>query len=189
MKHIKGDLIESDVGVMVHVCNNYHVMGSGIAYFLKQKYPQVYEADLDTPQGDESKMGTYSVAAIQDNRFVCNLYAMWGIGSNGNPLERNLSYDHFYNGLYKICEEIATKYPLTTTIVGLPKYVGCCRAGGSWDIVEAIIKDIETIFSEYISFHIYELENGEVKADSTNWTKPNEKNTYLFDIDNFSGLQ
>jgi O-acetyl-ADP-ribose deacetylase (regulator of RNase III) len=164
MKHIKGDLIEADVDVLVHVCNNHHVMGSGIAYFLKKKFPQVYEADLETPQGDESKMGTCSTALISDNRLVCNLYAMWGIGNNGNPLERNLSYDHFYNGLFRICEEISKQYPHTITVIGLPKYVGCCRAGGSWEVVEAMIKDIELIFSEFVQFEIYELENGEMKA-------------------------
>jgi hypothetical protein len=169
MKHLKGDLIESDVDALVHCCNNHHVMGSGIAYFLAKKFPQVYEADLETERDCETKMGSFSKATISNNRLVYNLYAMWGIGNDGHPLNRNLSYDSFHNGLWNICEDLEHEIKLSPIVVGLPKYIGCCRAGGVWSIVEKIIEDIESKF-ERISFEIYELENGEMTAQSTSPT-------------------
>jgi len=168
MKYYKGDLIEANVDALVHCCNNYHVMGSGIAYFLAKKFPQVYQADLETERDCESKMGYFSKAMISENRMVYNLYAMWGIGNDGQPLHRNLSYDSFYNGLWRICEELEGEFSLPLPIhVGLPKYIGCCRAGGEWSIVEKMIEDIESKFIR-IAFEIYELENGEMTAQSTN---------------------
>lgn len=179
MKEIKGDLLEGDVDAMVHVCNNHHVMGSGIAYFLKKKWPQVYDADLETEKDCESKMGTFSKALVDKNRMVYNLYAMWGIGNDGHPLHRNLSYDSFYNGLWNVCKDIESTMPNDIIVVGLPKYVGCCRAGGEWSIVQSIIEDIESKCSKII-FWVYDIENGEVKAEST---KPTNSLDYFVGLD------
>jgi len=173
MKQLIGDLIESDVDALVHCCNNHHTMGSGIAYFLAKTFPQVYQADLETERDCETKMGSFSKAVITNNRVVYNLYAMWGIGNDGDPLNRNLSYDSFYNGLWNICKDLENVMKLNPCIVvGLPKYIGCCRAGGEWSLVEKMIEDIENKF-ERITFEIYELENGEMTAQSTSPTFKN----------------
>lgn len=160
-----GDLLESDCDVLVHCANIYHTFGSGIAYFIKQKYPEAYQADLDTEHGCESKLGDYSKATIDKNRVLYNLYAMWGIGNDGHPLHRNLSYDHFYNGMYKICCDAGLN-KLLPIVIGVPKYIGCCRAGGNWVIVDTILQELEKEF-ENIEFHVYELENAELNAQST----------------------
>jgi hypothetical protein len=194
MKQFKGNLLDSDVDVMVHVCNLYHTFGSGIAYYIRKKYPNVYQADLDTEYDCESKLGTFSKDWIEDNRLIYNLYAMYGIGNDGSPLHRNLSYDHFYNGLYRICCDVKDTFKLIPIVIGVPKYIGCCRAGGSWDIVESILKDIESQY-EGIEFHVYELENGEMVAQSTN-PQNNQKNECKVNntiecddwVDEFSGL-
>jgi len=164
MKNVKGDLLESDVDVMVHCCNLYHTFGSGIAYFISKKFKEAYDADLATVHGCDTKLGTFSKADIGGGQWIYNLYAMWGIGNNGNPMNRNLSYDHFYNGLYKICIDMI-KNSIGTTI-GLPKYIGCCRAGGNWEIVNAMLQEIEKDFPQ-LEFVVYELENGEMTATST----------------------
>lgn len=168
MKEILGDLLKSDeVDVMVHVCNNHHVMGSGIAYFLKKKWPQVYEADLETERDCESKMGTFSKALVDNNRVVYNLYAMWGVGNDGHPLHRNLSYDSFYNGMFRIIEDVLDTVPLQPIIIGVPKNIGCCRAGGSWEIVEAMLYELEQIFDGHIEFYVYNFEEAEKQAQSS----------------------
>ncbi len=182
MKTYIGDLLDSDCDVLVHCANIYHTFGSGIAYFIKKRFPEAYAADLETECGCESKLGTFSKATISNNRVLYNLYAMYGIGNDGHPLNRNLSYDHLYNGLYEICEDAlkeTNNFPIT---IGLPKYIGCCRAGGNWIIVESIVQEIEKLFHN-VEFHIYELENAETTAQST---KP--VNLSKFDIDDFCGL-
>jgi O-acetyl-ADP-ribose deacetylase (regulator of RNase III) len=165
MKYFTGDLLEANVDVICHVANIYHTFGSGIAYFIRQTYPLAYEADLETENGCESKLGTFSSADVTPHLAIYNLYAMYGIGNNGHPLNRNLSYDHFYDAMYKVCEDIKAS-PIMTTIVGIPKYIGCCRAGGNWEIVNTMLQELEKQFS-HIEFHVYELENGEITAQST----------------------
>ena len=162
MKYIKGDLLESDEwGVAIQICNLYHCFGSGIAKSIREKFPKVYNADLATVNGDESKLGTFSYGETNDYRHIFNIYAMIGLGNDSTPLGRNLSYDHFYNALYKICKEMPTLYKVK---IGCPKFLGCCRAGGSWVVVESILKDMESMFD--VEFVIHEF-GDEVTAQST----------------------
>jgi O-acetyl-ADP-ribose deacetylase (regulator of RNase III) len=49
----KGDILQGLVPghhttVILHGCNCMNVMGAGIALYLKQKFPVVYEVDLST---------------------------------------------------------------------------------------------------------------------------------------------
>src|SRR6478735_9908937 len=121
MEIIKGDLLEGTWDAACHVVNNYITMGSGVAYFLRKKWPQVYQADLDHNEewienSPEDKMGTISIAELDDDRKVYNLYAMWGIGNDGSPLSRNCSYDAIYNAVYKMCSDLIRKHPLSDKI-------------------------------------------------------------------------
>ena len=152
MKHYKGDLLDSPTEIICHVCNLYHTFGSGIAYQIMLRYPKAYQADKDTEYDCDEKLGTFS-KAVDKSRTIYNIYAMWGIGCDGNPMHRNLSYDHFYNGMYKVCSDLDKNRPI---IIGVPKYIGCFRAGGSWGVVESMLLDLEAHFPN-IEFHVYEL--------------------------------
>lgn len=176
MKNIKGDLLLGDWDYACHCCNSYQIMGSGVAYFLRNKWPEVYQADLDydawlndgnTINPDE-KMGKFSIADLDDGRKVFNLYAMWGVGNDGNPLNRNCSYDSLFNALFKMGTYITSDTPLYegNFKVGIPKYMGCARAGGEWNIVEAILQNIEGKFPR-IHFHVYEIDEAELRAQSS----------------------
>ena len=166
MKFIQGDLLEGNWDVACHVCNSCVNMGSGIAYFLRKKWPEVYEADVDYDDSTIPKNGNFSTALLDDGRKVFNLYAMAGIGSSGHPMDRNLRYDEFYDALYKMCYTLFYNDSADTDIkIALPYLIGCVRAGGSWTIVEAILKDIEAIFN--IEFQVYVLEGLELDASSS----------------------
>ncbi len=168
MIHIKGDLLEGDWDFAAHVANSHCVMGSGVAYFLRKKWPEVYQADLDFQDNlhmydcdavPDDKLGQFSVADLGDGRSVYNLYAMWGVGNNGNPLERNCSYDNLFNAIYKMADDIIADAPYYDGAfkVGIPWGLGCVRAGGSWKIVESILQDIEDRFPR-ITFQIYKFD-------------------------------
>jgi O-acetyl-ADP-ribose deacetylase (regulator of RNase III) len=110
MQYVKGDLLKGDWGVAAHVCNNHVVMGSGVAYHLSKKWPEVLKADEEFNEDEDNwgihKMGKFSLAHLPDGRKVYNLYAMHGIGNDGHPLNRNCQYDALYNALYKMCENL-----------------------------------------------------------------------------------
>lgn len=166
MKYLTGDLLESDVDAMMHVANLYHTFGSGIASSIKKKWPAAYEADCATLYGCIAKLGNFSKAEVEPNRWVYNLYAMKGIGNTGRPLDRNCQYDCMYDAVYKACKELWPKYRLPVRI-GFPYLMGCCRAGGSWKVVGAILEDLEDVFEGNVQFFVYKLEDGEAHATST----------------------
>jgi len=166
MKRVNGDLLEGDWDVAIQICNSYKCFGSGIAYYIKNKFPEVYQADLDNPYTEDNILGNFSKASISDEQVIYNLYAMWGLGNDGTPGGRNLTYDHFYDGVIKIVEDARNTTDQDTIVVGLPYLAGCARAGGSWLIVDAMLQDIESMYDD-VEFHVYELENAETIAHST----------------------
>lgn len=159
MKEIKGDLLEGDWDAAFHCANVHCTMGSGVAYFLRQKWPQVYQADIETVDvpGTE-KLGWFTNASVDHNKMVYNLYGQVGIGNDGTVIGRNCQYDHLYNAMYRACEKICL---LKEDVkIGIPKYMGCCRAGGNWTIVSAMLQTLEEEFP--VEFIIYDIENGEM---------------------------
>lgn len=156
MINYNGDLLKADSwNVMAHVANNFHTFGSGIAGQIRTVFPEAYKADLETEYGCDSKLGTFSYAQLEDGRRVYNIYAMWGIGCDGHPLRRNLSYDAFHDALINLIESCENVYG-DTLKVGVPKFIGCGLAGGDFSIVLAIVECIERLYPN-VEFHVYEL--------------------------------
>lgn len=164
MINFQGDLLKgTSWHILCQICNVYHTFGSGIAAQIKQVYPEMYQADLDTEYDCDSKLGTYSFAVLPDDRLGFNVYAMKGMGNDGTPLGRNLCYDHIYNALIRIIEYVNANYEFEVNWdgksilnIGVPARIGCDRAGGSWPIVLAMLEDIEDRYPN-VTFHIYEL--------------------------------
>jgi O-acetyl-ADP-ribose deacetylase (regulator of RNase III) len=121
---------------IIHSCNCFHTMGGGIAFKIKDKFPQAYQADLKTPRGDSKKMGTFSLANVTPIKFIYNLYGQYEYGAKSI---RHTSYDALVDGLYKI-KDHALKNDIYA--LGIPFNVGCNLGGGNWNIVTSIIKSI-----------------------------------------------
>lgn len=146
---LEGDLLQSDVQVIIHQCNCFHTFGGGIAKKIKQKYPTAFEADLKTKFGDKDKLGTFSYST-QNGKTIVNLYSQYRYGmdkvyTDYQSLEQGL-YDVFYwcklNKLNKI---------------GIPYLIGCGLAGGDEKIVMKICERISKQFGD-IKLRIYRLE-------------------------------
>lgn len=163
MIYKKGDLLEGEWDVMFQNCNVYTTFGSGVAYFIKKKWPEVYEADLEHDKDFDfphHKLGEFSKAVIsKDGRWVYNLYGQVGVGNDGTVLGRNCHYNHMYDAMYKACEDMCKLIgdENSKIMIGCPKLMGCGRAGGSWVIVEAMLKDLEERFP--VNFIVYEFGN------------------------------
>jgi len=159
MKEYNGDLLRAESwDAMCHVANNYCVFGSGIAAQILNVFPMMYDADKETNdicEWPERKLGTFSMAQLDGYRYGYNLYAMNGLGNTGGPLSRNLSYDHLFDAMLKMVEDVITHSPIDSLIrIGLPKLMGCDRAGGSWLIVLGIIADLEYRYPR-VEFLVY----------------------------------
>jgi O-acetyl-ADP-ribose deacetylase (regulator of RNase III) len=139
--HINGDLLSSNVDAIGHCANCFCTMGSGIARQIKLQLPEAYAEDLKGVSGDRNKFGKFSVAEIKkpqiktNIKYVYNLYGQYNYGTDS----RKLNYESIYTALTGMKNHAITKDIKT---VGFPENMGCMLAGGSWNIVYAMIKDV-----------------------------------------------
>ncbi len=132
IQEINANLLEYPLDGIIHQANCHHTMGGGIAARIKRKFPEAYEADLQTPCGDKSKLGTFSVAVLPSNFHIYNMYSQFFIGTG-----RMTNYEAVATGLSAINRHA---YNAGLKKLGLPKNMGCVLGGGDWRIVRAIIE-------------------------------------------------
>lgn len=152
MQYVKGDLVkavtdyaEGGPQIMLHVCNNQGVMGSGIALQVKTLLPDAYQAYKQfEAEYDGLPLGTISVC-----HNVINLHAQDGYGRG----IRHLDYEALYQSLEK-----AALYIKKTGIerVGVPYRMGSDRAGGNWGVVLAMLSAVFDS-NPNVNVYVYEL--------------------------------
>jgi len=156
MKVIKGDLLKEfetgTVDAILHVCNCQRVMGAGIAFQIKNRYPQAYQAYMDHPieldlMGHSYlELGTisYTSSLYKGGGYIFNLHAqnLYGSGS------RFLNYEALYVTLEKV-RDVLQKDGFKG-VIGVPKYMGAFRAGGDWRIVEKMLECVFEDFSDIV---------------------------------------
>lgn len=135
--HLNVSIFDCPAQAIIHQANCQNTMGSGIAWFIRQKYPEAYEADCKTTAGDYNKLGTFSWTKTYDGKYVYNCYSQFRYGRDN----RHTNYEAIYLGL---CGIVGHAKYLGLKSVSLPHGMGCVQAGGSWRIVSAIIEDIFT---------------------------------------------
>lgn len=160
IKYRVGNLIDaaksSEINVIAHCTNCYHSMVHGIAPQLVKSFPGVLEADLKTPMGSKSKLGTYSSWHDPDTGLeVFNLYAQ-----HRGILKEDGSLDVDYKSLQEALGRMnwhlkigANMYHWITGVnrhinIGMPK-LGLKTTGGDWAYVAALIEN-ELEFDVYI---------------------------------------
>lgn len=148
MKVVRGDLLElaceGHFDAIIHGCNCFHTMRSGIAGQIMKKFPTAYTVDVhSTKYGDIKKLGTYSFAAIQTcygqagrppvelaTPFVIiNAYTQFSFGSG------KLHAD--YGAINKVTNQIG--HDFYGKRIGYPK-IGAGLGGGDWDKIAKILE-------------------------------------------------
>lgn len=151
MKIIKGNLLDlADQGefdIIVHGCNCYNTMGSGIARQIRERYPEAWMADQATLEGDINKLGTISIAQDPSGRFmIVNAYTQYGFNRKDSPTEDVFEYTAFQLILEKMIKRVPNNR------FGFPM-IGMGLAGGNKERILAMLED----FSQKV-----ELEGGSV---------------------------
>ena len=147
---INGSLLDAPHSVCGHVANCFNTMGSGVALALRNKWPEVYNADCRTKRGDRNKLGTFSIAQIQSNpdRYVLNNYAQYCYGRE----KRHLDYEYLYQCLEKNLTFLREK---SLTSIAYPYDMGSVNSGGHFRVVFSMI---ELVFhGSEIDVGIYKL--------------------------------
>lgn len=125
MKIIQGDLIklaeEGQFDIIVHGCNCFTNMGSGIARQIRETYPGAYQVDARTVIGDKLKLGTFT--CFDTGKFIIiNAYTQYLYNKAGETRDM-FEYEEFD----KILNTLAEKWP--SMRFGFP-LIGCGLAGG-----------------------------------------------------------
>jgi len=137
LKHAKGNLIDmAEKGhfhIIVHGCNCFNTMGSGIAHEIRIRYPEAYEADTQYGRaGDYNKLGNYSV--MLGKRFnIINAYTQYRFNTK-DKIEDVFEYTSFE----MILQKLAHQYPHCN--FGFP-YIGMGLAGGNKEKIIAMLED------------------------------------------------
>ena len=150
---IDGNLLDfpNDINFIAHSCNTHNVMGAGIAYQIKCRYPNAYSADCHAMMNNDNQLGWYSFAVTDatQNKGIYNMYTQDKIGGN-----RAVNYEAFYVALKKVADHIEwqMKHEEEEKTLGLPWGISCGLAGGNWGIIFSMINDIlvDRKFKTYI---------------------------------------
>ena len=141
MERIDGDLIqlakEGKFDIIVHGCNCFNTMNSGIAKAVREHYPRAYVSDSETKKGDINKLGTYTCGWYDP--IVVNAYTQYDYGRDG---KERFVYEAFAMILYKL------KHAWPGDHYGFP-YIGCGLAGGNEDRIVSMIEQFDKEISVY----------------------------------------
>lgn len=152
IKYEIGNLVKSDCDVIIHGCNCFHTMGSGIAKEIKEDYPAAYAADKVTSWGGISKLGKISYIDIRNKYFpdkkirVVNAYTQYKYGREEGKVYAD--YDAIQSALQKVNDMFPVEF-FPNIKIGMPK-IGAGLAQGDWTIIEAIINKVFSSRTVYV---------------------------------------
>jgi len=124
--------------VIVHVCNDLGAWGAGFVLALSKRWsaPEKYYRAMHK---DERYLGNVQFVHAQQGIAVANMIGQHGIGYDENGVAP-IRYDAVRTALTRVnafaVEENAS--------IHMPR-IGCGLAGGKWEEIAKIIKDVVTV--------------------------------------------
>lgn len=127
----KGNILKTDLKVIIHGCNARGVMGAGLAKQIRTLYPEVYNSYKDIYNTEGLILG--SIYWVNTNDYLF-----------GNAITQEKygidSVQISYIAIQEIVQEINRVLPnLGLDKVALPK-IGAGLGGGNWNTIEKIIE-------------------------------------------------
>lgn len=154
IKYIKGDATEpigEGIKLIVHVCNDIGGWGAGFVLALNNKWNTPEQEYRGIP-AKKLKLGFVQFIPVEKNLLVVNMVAQHTCMSNENGVPP-VRYGAVGTCLKKV-SEFAQSFDSGTgpASIHMPR-IGCGLAGGTWSIMEQVIKesvgDIEVTVYDY----------------------------------------
>ena len=140
IEYSNGDLLKTDVDVIIHQTNCQGVMGAGIALQIKNMYPEVYTDYVnfcDTVNDTKKLLGECLISETNSGKYVANIFGQDRFLPRGI---RHTDYSAF-EGALKFLKTWMLANNIKTC--GCPDHIGCALAGGDWDgVIHPMLKDI-----------------------------------------------
>jgi hypothetical protein len=133
--------------IVPHVCNNIDSFGAGFAGAVAKHYPSVKENyHLLGNSFLKNNLGyTQFVEVAKDKTYghkliFANMIAQNGIIAHNNP--RPLHYGALVRSMILVNQFIQQNFDATNPVqIHAPKF-GCGLAGGNWNFIEDLIRDV-----------------------------------------------
>ncbi|EMI5489607.1 macro domain-containing protein [Providencia stuartii] len=142
IKYQYGDILESETVALVNAVNCQGVMGKGLAYQFKERYPKNYWVYKNACENNKFKIGDILVVE-ENNKLIVNF-------PTKDSWRKKSQYDFITKGLESLKRIILEK---NITSISIPP-LGCGNGGLEWQRVENIIINIlsDLDFVEIILF-------------------------------------
>lgn len=128
---------QGEFDVIIHGCNCFNTMGSGVARAIADRWPQASEVDNMTNRGDKHKMGDYTSVYVDTEAGagalqIINGYTQFRYGND--PDVCYVNYEMVRRLFQKLHPELIGRR------VGIPM-MGAGLANGEWYVIERLIKE------------------------------------------------
>jgi O-acetyl-ADP-ribose deacetylase (regulator of RNase III) len=127
--------IGNDRKIIAHICNNENKWGRGFVLAVSKRWKQ---PEIEYRASPNHILGNVQFVKVSDDITVANMIAQHGIISEKN--RRPISY-----AALRIClSEVNDKAFKLNATIHMPR-IGTGLAGGDWNIIEQIIKDVMSV--------------------------------------------
>jgi hypothetical protein len=139
INYVDGDATQPQgegIKFIIHCCNDIGAWGAGFVLALSKRWskPEEYYRALR-----HYHLGATQNVQVEDDIYVINMIGQHGVGpdSDGNPPVR-------YVALMQCLEQVNQDAEHVGASVHCPKF-GSDLAGGDWNVIETILKEIMTV--------------------------------------------
>lgn len=131
-----GNALDVQTGIIVHGCNCQGVMGAGIAFEVKNRFPAAFYEYDRVHRSRGLKLGEICFAEVAPNKFIINANTQDGYGRD----RRAVSYDAVadcFTEVLRFAQTIEKHRGVKLEII-FP-LIGAGLGGGDWKIISGII--------------------------------------------------
>lgn len=130
IRYENGDLLQSQSAALVNAVNCQGVMGKGIAYQFKEKFPKNFEVYKNACKNGQFKIGDVLIVS-ENNKLIVNF-------PTKDTWKRKSLYEYITIGLDVLKKEIISR---KITSISIPP-LGCGNGGLEWTRVESLIIEV-----------------------------------------------
>lgn len=124
------NILSIDSGIICHACNCQNKFGKGLALYIKNKFPIVFEEFLKLSSiSPRKKLGTIQEVKINEKLSVVNCFTQLYYGYN-KDFNDYTAWEKILDKLVDIRGERDLYFPYM---------VSCGLAGGNWERIQEII--------------------------------------------------
>ena len=130
--------------IICHICNDRGAWGAGFVLALSKRWSAPEESYRECPE--EHQLGKTQIIPVEDDISVANMIAQHDTrySDDGQPPIR-------YSALRACLANVNDVAYRTSATLHMPR-IGCGLAGGNWNEVEQIIKDVASV-----DVYVYDL--------------------------------